>query len=126
MGALLVATEKGNLVDDDGNLVEYGPPQTLLKACVFGGSGFVGKAVCKTLAAKGVAVTSVSRSGRPADAEPWMDKVDWVAADAAKAPASLPVSAPPLLSPLFGLLDPGISLIGRFLHGSGRNETRPP
>ena len=56
-----------------------------LKQCtVFGGSGFVGKAVCKTLAAKGVAVTSVSRSGRPADAEPWMDKVDWVAADAAK------------------------------------------
>ena len=56
-----------------------------LKQCtVFGGSGFVGKAVCKTLAAKGVAVTSVSRSGRPADAEPWMDQVDWVAADAAK------------------------------------------
>ena len=55
-----------------------------LKTCVFGGSGLIGKAVCKTLAAKGVAVTSVSRSGRPADAEPWMDKVDWVAADAAK------------------------------------------
>ena len=55
-----------------------------LKTCVFGGSGFVGKAVCKTLARQGVAVTSVSRSGRPADAEPWMDKVDWVAADAAK------------------------------------------
>ena len=57
---------------------------TALKACVVGGSGFIGKAVCKTLAAQGVAVTSVSRSGRPADREPWMDKVDWVAADAAK------------------------------------------
>ena len=58
---------------------------TALERCtVVGGSGFVGKAVCKTLAAKGVAVTSVSRSGRPADREPWMDKVDWVAADAAK------------------------------------------
>ena len=56
----------------------------LERCCVVGGSGFIGKAVCKTLAAKGVAVTSVSRSGRPADAEPWMDKVDWVAADAAK------------------------------------------
>ena len=56
-----------------------------LKQCtVFGGSGRIGKAVCRTLAAKGVAVTSVSRSGRPADREPWMDKVDWVAADAAK------------------------------------------
>ena len=58
---------------------------TALDRCtVVGGSGFIGKAVCKTLAAQGVAVTSVSRSGRPADAEPWMDKVDWVAADAAK------------------------------------------
>lgn len=54
-----------------------------LKQCtVFGGSGFVGRAVCQTLAARGVSVTSVSRSVRPTDAEPWMDKVTWTAADA--------------------------------------------
>jgi NAD(P)-dependent dehydrogenase (short-subunit alcohol dehydrogenase family) len=65
-------------------LAAFAATTTALKATVFGGNGYIGKAVCKALAAKGVAVTSVSRSGRPADREPWMEKVDWVAADAAK------------------------------------------
>ena len=52
---------------------------------VFGGSGFVGSRVSKTLAGLGCDVVSVSRTGKPpawAAAEPWSEAVEWVAADA--------------------------------------------
>ena len=52
-----------------------------------------------------------SMAGKKAELRAASEKI---AADAAKAPGSLPVRAPPLPSPLFGLLDPGISLIGHF------------
>ena len=55
------------------------------RVAVFGGSGFVGSRVCKTLTECGCRVVSCSRSGRPpawAAAEPWAREVEWLAADA--------------------------------------------
>lgn len=49
---------------------------------VFGGSGFIGSQVCRIAVEQGHDVISVSRHGRPADAEPaWADRVEWVAAN---------------------------------------------
>mmetsp|Transcript_22784 Transcript_22784/g.56844 ORF Transcript_22784/g.56844 Transcript_22784/m.56844 type:complete len:315 (+) Transcript_22784:25-969(+) len=53
----------------------------LKKVVVLGGSGFVGSRVCKQLVAHGAGVVSISRSGRPALAGTWADKVEWVSAD---------------------------------------------
>ena len=60
---------------------------------VFGGSGFIGSAVCEVLAARDCAVVSVSRSGRPADAGAWADAVDWRVADASDAAAAAAAAA---------------------------------
>lgn len=52
------------------------------KVVVLGGSGFVGSRICEQLAAKGVSVVSVSRSGAPpAKAGAWAQKVEWVKGD---------------------------------------------
>lgn len=50
---------------------------------VTGGTGFLGRAVCRLAVADGHDVTSVARSGRPDPQHrgPWADEVDWVAAD---------------------------------------------
>lgn len=48
---------------------------------VTGGSGFIGREVCRLARGNGHAVTSVSRGGAPGDREPWHDAVEWVAAD---------------------------------------------
>ncbi|MFP4600143.1 MAG: SDR family oxidoreductase [Persicimonas sp.] len=52
-----------------------------LKICVLGGSGFVGREVCRLAVAMGHRVVSVSRGGRPAVDEPWVEGVEWVDAD---------------------------------------------
>eukprot|EP00892_Ulva_mutabilis_P009713 jgi/Ulvmu1/7113/UM034_0019.1 len=50
---------------------------------VFGGSGFVGTHVCQEAIRCGLPVTSISRSGRPAnEREAWADAVTWECADA--------------------------------------------
>lgn len=36
-----------------------------MKLCIFGGNGFVGSAIARKAVARGWAVTSLSRSGRP-------------------------------------------------------------
>lgn len=46
-----------------------------------GGSGFIGSAVCQAINSMGNEVVSVSRSGNPDIAEPWVDNVKWVKAD---------------------------------------------
>lgn len=53
------------------------------KVVVFGGSGYVGSAVCKALLKLGINVTSVSRSGAPASAssEEWVQHVRWIKGD---------------------------------------------
>ena len=51
---------------------------------VFGGTGYLGSRVCKTLVSCGCSVVSVSRSGRApawAASEDWSQQVSWLAAD---------------------------------------------
>jgi len=52
---------------------------------VYGGSGFVGLAVCQALIEKGFRVSAVSRSGRPlylSEQQGWGAEVNWVRGDA--------------------------------------------
>ncbi|CDK27093.1 unnamed protein product [Kuraishia capsulata CBS 1993] len=49
---------------------------------VFGGNGFLGRAICKEAIQRGWTVNSVSRSGKPVQSnEPWVEKVNWVKGD---------------------------------------------
>ncbi|RWW49009.1 hypothetical protein BHE74_00044875 [Ensete ventricosum] len=49
------------------------------KIVVLGGNGFVGSAICKAAALKGIEVVSISRSGRPSYTDSWVDQVSWIA-----------------------------------------------
>lgn len=51
------------------------------RVVVFGGSGFVGSAICKAAVSKGIDVISLSRSGRPSYSGSWVDQVNWVTGD---------------------------------------------
>ncbi|XP_059656890.1 uncharacterized protein At1g32220, chloroplastic isoform X2 [Cornus florida] len=51
------------------------------RVVVLGGSGFVGSAICKAAASKGIEVISLSRSGRPSYSSPWVDQVTWMTGD---------------------------------------------
>ncbi|TKX75176.1 NAD-dependent epimerase/dehydratase family protein [Halorubrum sp. GN11_10-6_MGM] len=48
---------------------------------VVGGSGFIGRSVCRFAVRDGHEVRSVSRSGRPDVDEAWTDEVSWTSAD---------------------------------------------
>ena len=48
---------------------------------VVGGSGFIGRGVCRFAVRNGHEVRSVSRSGRPDVDEAWMNAVSWTSAD---------------------------------------------
>ena len=49
---------------------------------VVGGSGFIGRAICRQAVAAGHEVRSVSRSGQPTDVdERWVEAVEWTSAD---------------------------------------------
>jgi len=53
------------------------------KIIVFGGNGFVGSHICQKLVESNkFEVVSINRSGRPKKKQEWVDKVEWVAADA--------------------------------------------
>ena len=53
------------------------------KVAVFGGTGFVGSAVCERLAKKGYDVVAVSRRGvNPKPGDKYLDQVTWVQGDA--------------------------------------------
>lgn len=52
-----------------------------MRVAVFGGTGQIGSQVCQALIACGCAVSSISRSGAPAAAEPWTKQVSWIKAD---------------------------------------------
>jgi NADH dehydrogenase len=56
----------------------------MTRLLVVGGSGFIGRAICRRAVAGGHEVRSVSRGGRPDDlgsADQWADAVDWTSAD---------------------------------------------
>jgi len=48
---------------------------------VVGGSGFIGREICRLAVRDGHEVRSVSRSGRPTVDAPWADEVSWTSAD---------------------------------------------
>lgn len=48
---------------------------------ITGGSGFIGREIGRLAIIEGHDVRSLSRSGRPAVAEPWVDEIEWIAAD---------------------------------------------
>lgn len=57
-----------------------------LSVAVFGGSGFLGRRICRELVLSGHEVTSISRNGRPPsyytssdDTENWANEVNWLA-----------------------------------------------
>jgi uncharacterized protein YbjT (DUF2867 family) len=78
------------------------------KILVLGGSGFVGTAICKAAVARGIEVTSLSRSGRPSYLDPWLDRVTWISGDV-------------FTTDLDALLD-GVSVVVSTLGGFGSNE----
>ncbi|KAL2548165.1 NAD(P)-binding Rossmann-fold superfamily protein [Forsythia ovata] len=53
------------------------PPPPTEKLLVLGGNGFVGSHVCKEALDRGLAVASLSRSGRSSIQEPWANSVTW-------------------------------------------------
>ena len=60
-------------------------PAAALRVAVIGGTGFIGKRVCRQLVAAGCSVVSVSRRGAPPELEnagSWARDVEWVTADA--------------------------------------------
>ena len=57
-----------------------------LSIVVFGGSGFLGRRICKELVSKGHEITSISRTGKPPSyytgsngTDNWANKVNWLA-----------------------------------------------
>jgi len=75
--ALVIAHALSFSVD---RIVALAPPKSIV---VFGGTGYVGSAVCERLIQKGYKVTGVSRRGtnpKPGDVN--LDQVDWVCGDA--------------------------------------------
>ncbi|KAK3278861.1 hypothetical protein CYMTET_13230 [Cymbomonas tetramitiformis] len=68
--------------NDEGDTQET-KEQVSPKVVVFGGNGYVGSEVCKSLLKLGINVTSVSRSGAPASSssEEWVQHVRWIKGD---------------------------------------------
>jgi len=97
------------------------PPKSIV---VFGGTGYVGSAVCQRLIQKGYSVTGVSRRGtnpNPNDAD--LSQVNWVPTDATDASAvrKLVDSADGVVHAV-GLLfdvDSGLKGLSRVVSGSG-------
>lgn len=48
---------------------------------ITGGSGFIGREIGRQGVTAGHEIRSLSRSGRPAVTDPWVDEIDWHAAD---------------------------------------------
>lgn len=51
------------------------------RVLVTGGNGFIGREIGQFTVADGHDVKSLSRSGRPAVTESWVDEIDWIADD---------------------------------------------
>lgn len=52
-----------------------------MKLLVTGGSGFIGRAVCRAALEAGHEVAALSRGGRPGGGEAWLDQVRWTTGD---------------------------------------------
>lgn len=57
------------------------------KLIVFGGSGFIGQEICRLGRALGHEIVSISRSGRPALDEPWVQGIEWVEGNVCDVPS---------------------------------------
>lgn len=90
-----------------------------LKVTVVGGTGFVGSRVCKTLAAGGAEVTSISRSGRLPDwasGEAWTRAVEWRAVDLLgddEAAIDAAMASPDAVVSCVGVVDPDADVLRR-------------
>uniref|UniRef100_A0A0D6QXS1 NAD(P)-binding domain-containing protein n=1 Tax=Araucaria cunninghamii TaxID=56994 RepID=A0A0D6QXS1_ARACU len=61
---------------EEAETVHESPPHQD-RLLVLGGNGFVGTHVCKEGLQRGLTVSSLSRSGKPAVQEPWVNDVTW-------------------------------------------------
>lgn len=61
---------------EEAETVDIPPPPTE-KLLVLGGNGFVGSHICKEALSRGIAVASLSRSGRSSINDPWANNIEW-------------------------------------------------
>eukprot|EP00252_Welwitschia_mirabilis_P011831 TRINITY_DN2629_c0_g1_i2.p1 TRINITY_DN2629_c0_g1~~TRINITY_DN2629_c0_g1_i2.p1 ORF type:complete len:307 (-),score=59.28 TRINITY_DN2629_c0_g1_i2:396-1316(-) len=69
------ADNKGSATQEAETVYESQPQRDNL--LVLGGNGFVGSHVCKEGLRRSIHVLSLSRSGKPAVKEPWVNNVEW-------------------------------------------------
>ncbi|XP_071724028.1 uncharacterized protein At1g32220, chloroplastic-like [Rutidosis leptorrhynchoides] len=67
--------------DYKSNTIDVAADVKSERLVVLGGNGFVGSSICKVAVSKGIEVVSLSRSGRPAYSDSWVDQVTWVSGD---------------------------------------------
>jgi len=94
------------------------------RVAVFGGTGYVGSAVCERLVKQGYSVTAMSRRGvNPRPGDEYLDQVKWVSGDATQADAVKEVVADSdAVVHAIGLLfdvESGLSNLNTIVSGSG-------
>ena len=55
--------------------------QSREKIIVLGGSGYIGREICRVGRQLGHHIVSVSKEGRPDDDDPWVEGIEWIQAD---------------------------------------------
>lgn len=76
-----VSTITGATVQEHRTQTTDIPVFSMSRILITGGSGFIGREIGRLGVAAGHEIRSLSRSGRPAVDEPWVDEIEWHAAD---------------------------------------------